>query len=53
MNHAAEKAAPQAKAIFIDSIKQMKIADAKKILNGRENEATLYFKEKASDKLPN
>jgi len=51
MNHAAEKAAPQAKVIFIDSIKQMKIADAKKILNGKENEATLYFKEKTSDKL--
>ena len=51
MNRAAEKAAPQAKAIFLDTIKAMNFQDAKKILNGKENEATLYFKEKTSDKL--
>jgi len=51
MNHAAEKASPQAKAIFIDGIKQMQFSDAKKILEGRENEATLYFKEKTSGQL--
>ena len=29
----------------------MSIADAQKILNGRENEATLYFEEKTSGRL--
>ncbi len=51
MNRAAEKAAPEAKALFWDSIKQMSFEDARKILNGRENEATLYFEEKTRDKL--
>jgi len=51
MNRAAEKAAPQAKGLFVDAIKQMTFTDAKKILNGRENEATLYFKEKTSPRL--
>ena len=32
MNHAAEKAAPEAKSIFLDAIKQMSFADARKIL---------------------
>ena len=51
MNRAAEKAAPQVKGLFVDAIKQMTFTDAKKILNGRENEATLYFKEKTSPRL--
>ena len=34
MNQAAEKAAPGAKAIFWDAIKQMNISDARKILGG-------------------
>jgi hypothetical protein len=51
MNRAAEKAAPQAKSIFWDSIKKMSFADAKKILQGRDNEATLYFKEKTFARL--
>lgn len=51
MNRAAERAVPEAKSIFGDAIKQMTIDDAKKILNGREDEATVYFKEKASDRL--
>lgn len=46
MNRAAEDAAPKARKIFWDAIKQMKISDARKILEGRNNEATLYFKEK-------
>ncbi|MFC1534812.1 DUF4197 domain-containing protein [Thermodesulfobacteriota bacterium] len=41
MNHAAEKAAPEAKILFLNAIKQMNFTDARKILNGRENEATL------------
>ena len=51
MNRAAERAAPEAKSIFWDAIKQMKFEDARKILNGRDNEATLYFKDKTSDRL--
>jgi hypothetical protein len=51
MNRAAERAAPEAKSLFWDSIKQMTFSDAKKILNGRDNEATLYFKDKTWDRL--
>ena len=51
MNRAAEKAAPEAKALFVDTIKKMTISDAQKILKGQENEATLYFKEKTWDHL--
>jgi len=51
MNKAAERAAPEAKSIFWDAIKKMKIDDAKKILNGRDDEATLYFKDKTYPRL--
>jgi hypothetical protein len=51
MNRAAEQAAPEAKALFWDTIKQMSFADARKILDGGENEATLYFKDKTQDQL--
>ena len=51
MNRAAEKAAPRAKSLFWDALKKMTFADARKILKGRDNEATLYFKDKTSDKL--
>ena len=51
MNRAAEKAAPEAKALFWDTIKKMSFTDARKILDGRENEATLYLEEKTRDRL--
>ncbi len=51
MNRAAEKAAPKAKAIFINAIKEMTVGDAKNILNGNETAATDYFKSKTSDEL--
>jgi len=51
MNRAAENAAPEARSIFVDAIKQMTFDDAKRILNGRDNEATLYFKDKTTDRL--
>ena len=51
MNRAAEKAAPKAKTLFWDAIKGMTFSDANKILKGRENEATLYFKGKTFDRL--
>lgn len=51
MNRAAEKAAPQAKALFWEALKKMSFDDARRILNGRENEATLFFKDKTWQKL--
>lgn len=51
MNRAAEKAAPQAKAIFIGAIKEMTFEDARKILTGGETAATTFFKLKTTDKL--
>jgi len=51
MNRAAEKAAPQAKSIFMDSIKAMTFDDAKNILGGGDTAATEYFKQKTSGKL--
>jgi hypothetical protein len=51
MNRAAEKAAPQAKSIFIDAIHRMTVEDARKILDGGDTAATEYFKAKTSGKL--
>jgi hypothetical protein len=51
MNRAAERAAPEAKSLFIDAIKKMSFSDARKILQGTDNEATLYFKDRSYDKL--
>jgi len=51
MNRAAERAAPEAKSLFIDAIKKMTFSDARKILQGRDNEATLYFADKTRDRL--
>ncbi len=51
MNRAAERAAPEAKSLFIGSIKQMSFSDAREILQGRDNEATLYFEDKTRGRL--
>jgi hypothetical protein len=51
MNRAAERAAPEAKNIFWDAIKQMTFTDAREILDGQDNAATLYFEDKTSDRL--
>lgn len=51
MNRAAEAAAPEAKALLVDSIKQMSLADAKAILTGPEDAATQYFKRTTSAKM--
>ena len=51
MNRAAEQAAPKAKSLFVDAIKQMTFSDARKILKGGDNEATLYFKDKTYNRL--
>jgi hypothetical protein len=51
MNRAAEHAAPKAKEYFVEAVKAMTFADAKKILNGGDTAATEYFKAKTYDKL--
>lgn len=44
LNRAAEVAMPKAKELFIHSIQEMSIEDAKNILSGPENAATQYFR---------
>jgi hypothetical protein len=51
MNRAAEQAAPLAKPIFMEALRQMTFEDARKILGGGDTAATDYFKQKTSDKL--
>jgi hypothetical protein len=51
MNRAAEKAAPEAKSVFIGAIKEMTFDDARRILTGGDTAATQYFREKTSPKL--
>jgi hypothetical protein len=51
MNRAAEAAAPQATALFVDAIKTISFEDARKILQGGDTAATQYFKDKTSKKL--
>jgi hypothetical protein len=51
MNRAAEQAAPKAKTIFEDAVKNMSFEDAQKILNGGNTAATDYFKAKTSPQL--
>ncbi len=51
MNRAAEAAVPEAKALLVDSIKQMSLADAKAILTGPQDAATQYFKRTTSKQM--
>lgn len=51
MNHAAEKAAPQATTLIVDAINDMSIEDANNILHGADDAATLYFRDKTSAQL--
>lgn len=51
MNRAAEAAVPEAKALLVNSIKQMSLADAKAILTGPEDAATQYFKKTTSTQM--
>ncbi|MDO9051148.1 MAG: DUF4197 domain-containing protein [Methylotenera sp.] len=48
MNRAAEAAVPEAKALLVDSVKKMSVADAKAILTGGDDAATQYFKKHTS-----
>jgi hypothetical protein len=51
MNRAAEQAAPAAKQIFINAVKQMTFTDARQILSSNDTAATEYFKQQSSDQL--
>jgi hypothetical protein len=51
MNRAAEKAAAEAKPIFIAAIKGMTVTDAINIVKGENNAATMYLKRTTSPEL--
>lgn len=51
MNRAAEAAVPEARVLLVDAVKKMSVQDAKDILTGGDDAATLYFKKTTSDPL--
>jgi hypothetical protein len=51
MNRAAEKAANEAKPVFIAAIKGMTVKDAINIVKGENNSATMYLKNTTSPEL--
>lgn len=51
MNRAAERAAPRAKSIFWDAIRNMTFTDARQILDGQDDAATAYFQQKTATQL--
>lgn len=51
LNHAAERAVPEAAAIFSDAIAQMSLEDARGILKGPDDAATQYFRKTSSARL--
>ena len=51
MNRAAEAAVPEAKALLLNSIKQMSVQDAKTILSGGDDAATQYFRRTTAEPL--
>lgn len=51
MNRAAEAAVPEAKALLVDSVKQMSVQDAKNILTGGDDAATQYFRKTTAKPL--
>jgi hypothetical protein len=51
MNRAAESAVPEAKALFIQSVKKMTVQDAKGIIKGGETAGTAYFRRTTRDQL--
>lgn len=46
LNEAAEEATPKAKALFVNAIKGMSVSDARGILQGPDDAATEYFRDK-------
>jgi len=53
MNRAAEKSMHATVDIFVSAIKQMTLKDAIKIYNGREDEATRYFRATKGEEIHN
>ena len=51
MNRAAESAVPEARALFVDSVKKMSVQDAKGIISGGETAGTEYFRRTTRDQL--
>ena len=51
MNRAAEAAVPEAKALLMNSIKQMSVQDAKGILTGGDDAATRYFRRTTTEPM--
>lgn len=51
LNRAAEAAVPKATPIFVDAVKSMSMDDARNILNGKDDAATTYFKDKTTEQL--
>lgn len=51
LNRAAETAAPKAKPIFVDVMRDMTIKDAVGILRGGDDAATQYFRRHSQDRL--
>jgi hypothetical protein len=51
MNRAAEAAVPEARQLFIDSIRKMSVQDAKGVVTGGETAGTEYFRRTTRDQL--
>jgi len=51
LNEAAERATPKAKSLFLGAIKDMSVQDAKGILQGADDAATTYFRDKTQVQL--
>lgn len=51
LNHAAEKAVPEAAAIVGDSLARMTLEDARAILKGPDDAATRYFRKTGEDQI--
>lgn len=51
LNRAAEAAAPEAKSIFLQVIRNMSVKDAVGIVRGPDNAATQYFRERSEGTL--
>lgn len=51
LNQAAEQATPKAKDLFVNAIQSMSVEDAKGILQGGDDSATEYFRQKTGENL--
>ena len=51
LNRAAEQAVPQARTVFVDSVKKMSVQDAKTIITGGDTAGTEYFRRTTRSEL--